>query len=43
MIYYWAVSEAVVLMLLAYPRNERDDLTTAQKKVLSTLVKEEFK
>jgi mRNA-degrading endonuclease RelE of RelBE toxin-antitoxin system len=42
-IYYWAVHDDVVLMLLAYPKNERDDLTAEQKKVLVALVKEEFK
>jgi mRNA-degrading endonuclease RelE of RelBE toxin-antitoxin system len=42
-IYYWATRDDVVLMLLAYPKNERDDLTAEQKKVLSALVKEEFK
>lgn len=42
-IYYWAVRDAVVLMLLMYGKNERDDLTAAQKKVLAALVREEFK
>ena len=40
---YWAVRDAVVLMLLMYGKNERDDLTAAQKKVLVALVREEFK
>ena len=30
-------------MLLAYPKNERDDLSAEQRKVLAALVKEEFK
>ncbi len=42
-IYYWATKDDVVLMLLAYPKNERDDLSPEQKKVLRALVKEEFK
>jgi mRNA-degrading endonuclease RelE of RelBE toxin-antitoxin system len=42
-IYYWAVRDAVVLMLLMYGKNEQDDLTAAQKKVLVALVREEFK
>ena len=42
-IYYWATSDGVLLMLLAYPKNERDDLSAEQKKVLVALVKEEFK
>ncbi len=42
-IYYWATSADVVLMLLMYGKNERDDLSAGQAKVLATLVKEEFK
>jgi mRNA-degrading endonuclease RelE of RelBE toxin-antitoxin system len=42
-IYYWAAKDEVLLMLLAYPKNERDDLTAEQKRVLTALVKEEFK
>ena len=42
-IYYWATKDDVLLMLLAYPKNERDDLSPEQKKVLAALVKEEFK
>lgn len=42
-IYYWAVRDAVVLMLLMYEKSERDDLTPAQKKALTALVEEEFK
>jgi mRNA-degrading endonuclease RelE of RelBE toxin-antitoxin system len=42
-IYYWAVRHDVVLMLLMYPKSEQDDLTADQKKVLTALVREEFK
>ena len=42
-IYYWAASDDVVLMLLMYGKNERDDLSAEQMKVLATLVKKEFK
>ena len=42
-IYYWATRDAVVLLLLMYGKNEQDDLTPAQKKVLTALVREEFK
>ena len=42
-IYYWAVRQDQVLMLLMYPKSDRDDLTAEQKKVLAALVKEEFK
>ena len=30
-------------MLLMYPKNEQDDLTADQLKILAALVKEEFK
>ena len=43
MIYYWAASHDVVLMLLMYGKNERGDLSAEQRKVLVALVKEEFK
>lgn len=42
-IYYWAGRHDVILMLLAYPKNEQDDLTTEQRKALASLVQEEFK
>jgi len=42
-IYYWATKDDVLLMLLAYPKNERNDLSPEQKKALAALVKEEFK
>ncbi len=42
-IYYWATSDDVLLMLIVYPKNERDDLSPGQKKVLAALVREEFK
>jgi mRNA-degrading endonuclease RelE of RelBE toxin-antitoxin system len=41
-IYYWATEQDVVLMLVAYAKNEKDDLTPAQCKVLRHLVEEEF-
>ena len=42
-IYYWAANHDVVLMLLMYGKNERDDLSAEQSRVLVALVKEEFK
>ena len=42
-IYYWHVPGSLIYMLLAYAKNERDDLSAAQKKVLAQLVREEFK
>jgi hypothetical protein len=40
-IYYWFVSPEVVLMLFAYPKNERDDLTPDQLKQLKKIVEGE--
>jgi hypothetical protein len=42
-IYYWAATEDVCYMLYAYAKNEQGDLTRAQIRVLSRLVREEFK
>ena len=42
-IYYWHVDDQIVLMLLMYRKNERDDLTSQQKAILRDLVKKEFK
>ena len=42
-IYYWAVEEHICFMLYVYAKNEQGDLTLAQMKVLSRLVREEFK
>ena len=36
-------NDDVVLMLLMYGKNERDDLSAEQAKILAALVKEEFK
>ena len=38
-IYYYFISESRIAMLFAYPKNEHDDLTSAQKKVLEKIVK----
>jgi hypothetical protein len=42
-IYYWAQSADLILMLLIYPKSEQDDLTPVQLKTLRRLVEEEFK
>ena len=42
-IYYWYATWSLIYMLLAYSKDERDDLSSAQKKALSRLVREEFK
>ena len=38
MIYYWMTVEEHIYMLYAYPKNEQDDLTAAQKKRLKQIV-----
>ena len=42
-IYYWVVAEDQILMLFMYPKNEKDDLTPKQLKVLREIVEKEFK
>jgi mRNA-degrading endonuclease RelE of RelBE toxin-antitoxin system len=42
-IYYWAAAEEQLLMLLVYPKAERDDLTPAQLRILRKLVEEEYR
>ncbi len=41
-IYFWAVSQERILMLLIYAKNEQDDLTPDQLKVLKRIVEEEY-
>jgi hypothetical protein len=41
-IYYWAVDADTALMLFAFQKNERADLTPGQLKQLASVVKEEF-
>ena len=41
-IYYWAVSQDQILLLLVYPKNETDDLSDQQLKVLRQVVAQEF-
>lgn len=42
-IYYWATEREIILLLLIYPKNERDDLTPGQLEVLRRVVEGEFK
>ncbi|MCQ3935563.1 MAG: hypothetical protein DPW18_00815 [Chloroflexi bacterium] len=42
-IYYWAVKQERILMLLIYPKNVKDDMTQEQLKILRKIVKEEFR
>ena len=41
-IYYWAVSQAQLLMLLIYPKNVQDSLSREQVRTLSAIVEEEY-
>ncbi|MDO8755153.1 MAG: type II toxin-antitoxin system RelE/ParE family toxin [Anaerolineales bacterium] len=42
-IYYWVVAQDQILMLFMYPKNEQDDLTPQQLKVLREIVEKEYK
>lgn len=42
-IYYWAVKDDQLYMLLMYSKSEQDDLTPDQLKTLRRLVKEEYR
>jgi mRNA-degrading endonuclease RelE of RelBE toxin-antitoxin system len=42
-IYYWDDDQETFYMLLAYAKSDQDDLTPAQLKILSRLVREGFK
>ena len=41
-IYYWHVPGNIILFLLAYPKNEQENLTPAQIKILKSILKTEF-
>lgn len=41
-IYYWAPARETILMLLMYGKNEQDDLSPEQLRVLKRLIQEEF-
>jgi hypothetical protein len=41
-IYFWHPESATLLMLFAYAKNERDDLTPAQRQALRTIVESEY-
>jgi len=42
MIYYWVVQQDRILMLLIYAKNDMDDLTYDQLKVLRKIIEEEY-
>jgi len=41
-IYYWAVAQDQLLMLMIYSKSEKDDLTSSQLKLLRRIVEEEY-
>ena len=41
-IYYWAVNEHTLLMLFIFAKNEQDDLSEDQKRILAKIVKEKY-
>ncbi len=41
-VYFWHADSETFYMLLAYPKNEQEDLTAEQLRVLRRLVQEEF-
>jgi len=41
-IYYWHVPHRIILLLLAYPKNEQETLTPTQTKFLKAIIENEF-
>lgn len=41
-IYYWAAEQAQLLMLFIFAKNERDDLSPDQLKILRTIVEDDY-
>ena len=41
-IYYWNVPGATILLLLAYPKSEQDNLTQEQLKILKSIIDTEY-
>jgi hypothetical protein len=41
-IYYWHVPGSTVLFLLAYPKNEQENLTPQQLKLLKSIIQSEY-
>ncbi len=42
-VYYWITKKEIILMLIVYPKNEQDNLTSEQLKLLKVLVERELK
>ncbi len=43
MIYFWEPAEDVIYLLYLYAKNEQEDLTAAQLKVLRQIIEKELK
>jgi mRNA-degrading endonuclease RelE of RelBE toxin-antitoxin system len=41
-LYYWIKSPEIILMLLAYPKKEVDDLSNSELKILKQIVEKEL-
>jgi hypothetical protein len=41
-IYFWAVAQDQLLMLMIYSKSEKDDLTPGQLKLLNKIIEEEY-
>jgi hypothetical protein len=41
-IYYWISQDNIIMMLLIYPKNEQDNLTSTQLKLLKSIVEKEL-
>jgi len=41
-IYYWAISHDQILMLFMYPKNEQENLTQEQLRILRQIVEDEY-
>jgi len=41
-VYFWAPARETILMLLMYGKNEQDDLTPEQLRILKRVIEEEF-
>ncbi len=41
-IYYWAVAKQQILMLMIFAKNEMDDLSAEQRKILKKIVESEY-
>lgn len=41
-IYYWHASDSIILLLLAYPKNEQENLSPSQLKLLRAIIETEY-